>query len=119
MTFKELVNQCDALNALTGRKFKVKGQNGVVCLLDETSSPYTPWTSNHKPLAQWMEFMRRGYEIGRAAPRPVTVSDVSMQLSYGIEDARKFAADLLEDVNDHSLSSKFQALYQPKKRKPK
>ena len=39
MTFKQLRDQCDALNARTGRKFSIKGQNGVVCLMDENSSP--------------------------------------------------------------------------------
>ena len=69
MTCRQLVDQCDALNARTGRRFSIKGQNHAVCLMDESNSPYTPWTSSNKTLSQWMEFMRRGYEIGKAKYR--------------------------------------------------
>jgi hypothetical protein len=108
MTFKQLCDQCDALNDLTGRKFSIKGQNHVVCLMDENSSPYTPWTSNNKTLAQWMEFMRRGYEIGRA--RAEMAEDMSKELDRRLHALRACALDSgnlayrsAKEIRDHLL----------------
>jgi hypothetical protein len=62
-TFKQLTEQCRQLNELTGRCFKAKNRNGVVCLHDEQGSCYSPWMSN-KDLSQWMDALRRGFHIG-------------------------------------------------------
>lgn len=37
--------------------------------------------------------------------------DVSRDIGYGIEEARKFCLDLLTDVNDHSMAAKVKALF--------
>jgi hypothetical protein len=64
MTFNELCEECDKLNDLTGRKFKVKGQNGMATLVDETGSAYCKWWLRNCDLAYWMDAMRCGFAIG-------------------------------------------------------
>ncbi len=34
-------------------------------------------------------------------PKPPAVGEISRALNYGIDNAREYAGDLLEDVNDH------------------
>jgi len=38
--------------------------------------------------------------------------DVSRDIGYGIEEARQFCVDLLEDVNDHTMAAKVKALFE-------
>ena len=111
MTCRQLVDQCDALNARTGRRFSIKGQNHAVCLMDESNSPYTPWTSSNKTLSQWMEFMRRGYEIGKAQPVPEV--GLYAELSKRLTKIRQLAVNLTSEFtrfDQHDIAKKLEKL---------
>ena len=70
MTFKQLLTQCDDLNALTGRKFKVESTRADgVCLSDESGRLCVPWVRQNTPVSQWMDGVRLGYEIAKAKYR--------------------------------------------------
>lgn len=63
LTFRRLCDLCGDLNALTGRRFTVKGGVGNVRLVDEDGADYSP-SMRVKEMGQWMDAMRRGVIIG-------------------------------------------------------
>ena len=100
MTFNQLTTLCDELNTISGRTFRVRGQNGVVCLHDEVNSCYSPWLTN-ATLGRWMDALRRGIHIGKKAQAKLLLTPLKKCLEYvpneGDEDmdGREMAEDAI------------------------